>query len=169
MSNIQFTAGIGSSFCFALADKASELKCSANPSYSSLRYEDQCVVSRQSTSIQTTLTRWMGTAINAIGELTLLDLSLPGTHDTLTNDLSLQASDGGADGLIIFAELLHNYSRIVPDGIEDWIRQQSQTQDLDIKQQLDNGVRFLDLRQMYEYTDEGTEVGKCTCSLKHKC
>jgi hypothetical protein len=58
--------------------------------------------------------------------LTLLDLSLPGSHDTLSYDLSTRVSDGGADDFIKLAEVLHEYTKIVPTGIEDFIRQQSQ-------------------------------------------
>lgn len=86
--------------------------------------------------------------------MTLLDLSLPGTHDTLTYDLSTIVSDGGVDDMILFAQLLHKYEEKFPDSIEDFIRQQAQTQDLDVLEQLDNGVRFLDFRIMYEYSDD---------------
>jgi hypothetical protein len=43
------------------------------------------------------LANWMGVAMPAIKDLSLLDLSLPGTHDSLTYDLSLTTSDGGID------------------------------------------------------------------------
>jgi hypothetical protein len=95
----------------------------------------------------------MGNMRDSIGHLTLLDLSLPGTHDTLTYDLSLRVSDGGIDGSDVLAELLHNYTAIIPNGIEDYIRQQAQTHDLDIVSQLNNGMRFIDFRQMFEYSD----------------
>ena len=72
----------------------------------------------------------------------------------LTYDLSTTVSDGGADGMDHFAEVLHRFHRGVPGDIEDFIRQQAQTQALSIQQQLDNGIRFLDLRMMYEYTDK---------------
>ena len=57
-------------------------------------------------------------------------------------DLSLIVSDGGVDGSDKLAEILHDYSHLVPNGIEDYIRQQSQTQDLDITTQLNNGIQF---------------------------
>jgi hypothetical protein len=40
------------------------------------------------------------------------------------------------------------------DFIEDFIRSGAQTQDLTVTQQLDAGIRFLDVRMMLEYTDE---------------
>ena len=39
----------------------------------------------------------MGSLNDVIGNLTILDLSLPGTHDSLTYDLSTTISDGGID------------------------------------------------------------------------
>ena len=94
----------------------------------------------------------MGYLKKMIDSLTLLDLSLPGTHDTLTHDLSLQTSDAGIDDLEKLAELLHNYTLLVPNGIEDYIRQQAQTQAINIVDQLNNGVRFLDVIHSPSYT-----------------
>ena len=48
----------------------------------------------------------------------------------------------------MFASLMHNYSHVVPGGIEDFIRQQAITQKLNVTQQLDAGVRFFDFRVM---------------------
>jgi len=47
--------------------------------------------------VDSNLANWMGVAMPAIKDLSLLDLSLPGTHDSLTYDLSLTTSDGGID------------------------------------------------------------------------
>lgn len=116
-----------------------------------INYEDKCPVSWS--TVPSFLPNWMGNMNVAIGNLTLLDISLPGTHDTLTYDLSTTVSDGGADDYYLLAELLHKFDKIIPTGLEDWIRQQSQTQELNITSQLDNGVRFVDFRQMYEYSD----------------
>lgn len=117
-----------------------------------IRYDDTCSVERAPLSPY--LGSWMGSNLDAIGHLSLLDISLPGTHDTLTYDLSLITSDGGVDGSDTLAKILHDYESIVPDSIEDFLRQQAQTHQLDIIEQLNNGMRFLDLRIMYEYSDE---------------
>ena len=122
------------------------------------RYADTCSVFRPTPS--SFLTNWMGSTQKAIGDLTLLDLSLPGSHDTLTDDLSLIVSDGGIDGSTKLAEIMHDYSKLIPNSCEDYIRQQSQTQDLDITTQLDNGIRFFDLRVMYEYSSNKTSNGE---------
>jgi len=87
--------------------------------------------------------------VPAFAELTLLDLSLPGTHDSLSYDLSLTVSDAGIDDQTAFADLLHNLGPLFP-GIEDYIRQQAQTHGLNISSQLSAGMRFIDARVMRE-------------------
>ena len=132
--------------------KVKGIKHSLPESDNTVYYPDRCPVEWPATP--SFLPDWMSNMLPVIGQLTLLDLSLPGTHDTLTYDLSLQTSDGGVDGHDVFAELMHNYTSVVPDGIEDFIRQQAQTQGMDITYQLNNGIRFIDYRMMLEYGDE---------------
>lgn len=103
------------------------------------------------------LANWMGELMSVLGDSSLLDLSLPGTHDTLTYDLSTTVSEGGIEEFYKLAELLHNKTDIIPDFIEDFMRSGAQTQDLTITQQLDAGIRFLDVRMMLEYTDDTPE------------
>ena len=43
------------------------------------------------------LANWMGKSLPIIENQTLLDLSLPGTHDTLTYDLSERVADNAND------------------------------------------------------------------------
>jgi len=139
----------------ALCGGSSKEDGGSNHPSSLYRYDDTCPVKRPIES--PVLSSWMAHTMPVIEHLTLLDLSLPGTHDTLSYDLSTRVSDGGADDFIKLAEVLHQYTKVVPTGAEDYIRQQSQTQDLDITTQLNNGVRFLDLRIMYEYTDKNPD------------
>jgi len=121
-----------------------------------LIYEDECPLTPTAEHFPE-LANWMGLIHSAIKDSPFLALSLPGTHDTLTYDLSLRTSDGGVDDMDAFAEVLHKYSAIVPNGIEDFIRTQAITQKLTITQQLDAGVRFLDFRVMQEYQDASKE------------
>eukprot|EP00605_Chrysophyceae_sp_TOSAG23-4_P000429 GSChrysophyteH1.ASY1.ANO1.486.1 assembled CDS len=98
-----------------------------------IRFDDTCPVERHaSESSVDFLSNWMGKLSGAgiYDKLTLLDLSLPGTHDTLTYDLSTRVSDGGADDEVVLAELLHSHDRAVPDVLGDFVRQQAQTQGL---------------------------------------
>lgn len=117
-----------------------------------LVFDDTCPMDYDDAS-EIFLPNWMGNIMSVIGDAPLLNLSLPGTHDTLTFDLSLTVSDGGIDEYYKLAELLHNYTAVVPDVIEDFMRSGAQTQDLTVTQQLDAGIRFLDIRMMLEYTE----------------
>lgn len=87
-----------------------------------------------------------------LNDITLLDLCLPGTHDSLSYDLSLTVSAEGFGKLHALAALLHTLSggrvRILPGEMEDFFRMQAKTQQLSLTQQLDNGIRFIDFRLM---------------------
>ena len=122
-----------------------------------LTFDDQCPTLDVQSGDETKdkfLENWMGQVFPLNPKLTLLDLSLPGTHDTLSYDLSLRVSDGGIDNLQKLAALLHVSTSVIPDSLEDYMREQGQTQGLTVTQQLDAGNRFLDLRLMYEYQDK---------------
>ena len=85
----------------------------------------------------------------------LVDLSLPGTHDALSYDLSLTVSEDGIDNLTRLAELLHTlsggYLHLLPGDLEEFFRMQGKTQQLTLPQQLDNGIRFMDVRIIWEH------------------
>lgn len=93
------------------------------------------------------LPNWMGHVWPAIKGLTILDLSLPGTHDTMTYDLSTSVADGGLDDYEILSDLLHDLGTIIP-VVGEFIQPQAQTQNLNLTEQLNNGIRFLDFRTM---------------------
>jgi nicotinamidase/pyrazinamidase len=95
------------------------------------------------------LSNWMGTNMFALANSTFLDLSLPGTHDTMTYDLSTTISDGGIDDYPELAAALNFLSPIIPDSIDEFAIAQATTQGLTVTQQLDAGIRFLDFRIMY--------------------
>jgi hypothetical protein len=100
----------------------------------------------------------MGHLVNASTNsqsFVLTDLSLPGTHDSFTYDLSLTVSDDGLDDMRALADLLHFLSpggtlHILPGDFEEFFRLQAKTQQLTITQQLDNGIRFVDCRIMMQ-------------------
>ena len=115
------------------------------------------------------LPSWMGTLLNStqsnnsnapgphrsgFANLTLSDISLPGTHDTLSYDLSLEISDDGLERFDQLNRLLHAFSggtiQLLPGELEDFLRDQSKTQRLNITEQLNGGVRFLDIRIIME-------------------
>jgi hypothetical protein len=67
----------------------------------------------------------MGALAPIIADQTILGLALPGTHDTLTYDLSLVVSDGGIDGEEGIAEILHLISELnATPTVWPWIDKQ---------------------------------------------
>jgi hypothetical protein len=93
---------------------------------------------------------WMGMLHPFLQNLTLLDLSLPGTHDTMTFDLSTTVSDNANDLPANIASLLHEFhTELQWLEIGNFMRNQSKTQGLSITEQLDAGVRFVDFRTIF--------------------
>ena len=138
-------------------------RCEANENYllvedssnDNTTFADRCPsdVSHHDSIADPFLANWMGRLRETVGAASILDLSLPGSHDTLTYNLSLKISDGGIDNYPDIAAALHEMDKIVPNRISDFIRLQAQTHALNITSQLDNGIRFFDLRLMMEVTD----------------
>ena len=91
-------------------NKNSNSKNSMNNYY----FDDTCPVNYPTTPTSSFLSNWMSEILPVIKDLTLLDLSYPGTHDTLTYDLSTIVSEGGIDDALILAEILHNYTSVIP-------------------------------------------------------
>lgn len=102
------------------------------------------------------LPNWMGLTMAAIENQTLSDLSLPGTHDSITYDLSTVISDGGIDDYPELSELIHDFGNLDPAG--KFLKSQAQTHTANITQQLDGGIRFIDFRIMYE---SGSKDWRC--------
>ena len=92
------------------------------------------------------LPNWIGTLLPAIGNLSLLDLALPGTHDSMSYDLSTTISDGANDLPPAISWILHEFSNLTPG---DFIRDQAVTQSLTLTEQLNAGIRFIDFRVMF--------------------
>ena len=95
------------------------------------------------------LDSWMGDLQPLLGNLTLFDLALPGTHDTLTYDLSTTVADNANDLPSWVAWLLHTFHSLGAGVIGEFIRESAITQELNITQQLEAGIRYLDLRTIY--------------------
>ena len=90
----------------------------------------------------------MGALAPVISNLTLMDLSLPGTHDTLTNDLSSTVAQNANDLPTWASWLLHTFHSV--DGfVGEFIRSNAKTQILNVTGQLHAGARFLDLRTTF--------------------
>lgn len=94
---------------------------------------------------------WMGRVGGLLAKQSLLDLTLPGTHDTMTYDLSTAISNAGIDDYPTLAGLLSEFGSLGEIG--EYMRKQATTQALSITQQLDAGIRFLDFRVMHTNGD----------------
>jgi len=146
-----------------LANKCVDMKLDAGGRYISEMAE--CRAHSEVPDDANILPSWMGTLINmtqsnnsdasgphrsGFSNLTLSDISLPGTHDTLSYDLSLEISDDGLERFDKVDRLLHAFSggtiQLLPGELEGFLRDQSKTQRLNITEQLNGGVRFLDIR-----------------------
>ena len=102
---------------------------------------------------------WMSNLmdISSFSSAPLSSLTLPGTHDSLSYDLSLTVSADGLDGMKEISKWLRKISIVRPNEIEEFMRLQAETQKLDIVQQLDNGIRFIDFRIAFEQSGSGVE------------
>ena len=105
------------------------------------------------------LANWMGEMESVIANQTLLDLSLPGSHDTMTYDLSTALSDGYEGLPSIVTTILHELTPLVAG---QFIRDQGRTQGLNLTAQLDGGVRFIDFRIMFTSSLPESAEGKAT-------
>lgn len=93
---------------------------------------------------------WMGELAPVIGNLTILDLSLPGTHDTMTFDMSTTIADEANDIPAWMAHVLHDIAPLINIWqVGEFIHNQSKSQGLTITEQLDSGIRFIDFRMTY--------------------
>jgi hypothetical protein len=88
----------------------------------------------------------MACLLPLISNLTVLDLQLPGTHDTLTFNLSDRIADNANNISPQLAQFLHDVIRPPIGFVGAFIKSMAVTQLRNISQQLDAGVRFLDLR-----------------------
>eukprot|EP00931_Biecheleriopsis_adriatica_P086836 TRINITY_DN61407_c0_g1_i1.p1 TRINITY_DN61407_c0_g1~~TRINITY_DN61407_c0_g1_i1.p1 ORF type:complete len:485 (-),score=59.80 TRINITY_DN61407_c0_g1_i1:131-1537(-) len=111
-----------------------------------LRFPVLSLLLGQAWSQDLDLSNWMGQLEPVIGNVTLLDLSLPGAHDAMTYDLSNSLSDGYEGLGPVVSGLLH---KVTPHVAGSFIRSQSQTQGINLTSMLDAGTRFIDFRIMY--------------------
>lgn len=105
---------------------------------------------RSHTFDPTFMSHWMGTLAPALGNLTLLDMSLPGTHDSMTWDLSDTISDHASNMPEEVANILHDLHQFINDThVGPFIHTEAQSQRLNVTEQLDAGIRFFDFRTAY--------------------
>lgn len=111
------------------------------------------------------LSNWMGQLAPVLGSATVLDLSVPGAHDTMTFDLSTSLSDGYEGLNPTISALFH---AVTPLLAGHFTRHLAQTQGLNITQLLDAGVRYIDYRVMYS-TAPDRAISKKDWYCLHGC
>ncbi|XP_037680588.1 PI-PLC X domain-containing protein 1 [Choloepus didactylus] len=84
---------------------------------------------------------WMSELLPGLWDLPLHHLSIPGSHDTMTYCLSRTSPVSRKESW-----LLQLVSKVVPCVMQPVVLKWSITQVLTVKEQLDTGVRYLDLR-----------------------
>ena len=113
------------------------------------------------------LSDWMGHLLPVLGNETVMDLGLPGTHDTLTYDLSETVAQNANDLPSWLSWLLHTFHSA--DGfVGRFIRGEAQTQNFDVTQQLEAGMRFLDIRFVYS-AGPSSAVSSKVSVVKERC
>jgi hypothetical protein len=112
------------------------------------------------------LAGWLGELKPILGDATVLDLSWPGTHDTGTYDLSdivskhpfatSDISDTGTEWWDEFATGVVGYAtNVMPEAV----RLMGQAQGIDIIDQMNGGIRFIDFRIDFTHTAEFAGIG----------
>uniref|UniRef100_D3Z5Z4 Phosphatidylinositol-specific phospholipase C, X domain containing 1 n=1 Tax=Mus musculus TaxID=10090 RepID=D3Z5Z4_MOUSE len=97
---------------------------------------------------------WMSQLCPQLWDVPLHHLSIPGSHDTMTYCLNRKSRISRASSW-----LLHLLGRVVPFITGPVVMKWSVTQTLDVTQQLDAGVRYLDLR--IAHAPEGSTRNLC--------
>jgi len=96
------------------------------------------------------LQNWMGHLTPIIKDVTMNDISVSGSHDSGTYDLSTTFADDANDLPTWLSPILHNLAGLIDKSkLGPWIRNQAKTQGLTFTQQLDSGLRFIDFRIDY--------------------
>jgi len=92
---------------------------------------------------------WMGSLLDLIGDMTILDLALPASHDAMTADLStIIPKNADLASINAHSQTLHFLTSLADLlGISlEFLRDQAKNQRLSLTDQLNSGVRFLDFR-----------------------
>ena len=112
------------------------------------------------------LANWQACSGPIIANLSVLDLALPGSHDTMTYDLSTALSDGYEGLPLPVSKILHALTPLVAG---EFIRDQGRTQGVNITAQLEGGLRFIDFRTLYTGAPAGHPKDKTGWYCLHGC
>uniref|UniRef100_S4RA09 Zgc:112023 n=1 Tax=Petromyzon marinus TaxID=7757 RepID=S4RA09_PETMA len=99
---------------------------------------------------------WMAGLPEALWDIPLCHLAIPGSHDTMTFDLDATSSLEPSQ-----PQILHTLLQVVPCITRPIIYSYSHTQDFGVSGQLDIGVRYFDLR-IAHYEKDPAEILRYT-------
>lgn len=89
------------------------------------------------------LSDWIGQSLHLIGDRTLKNMTMPGTHDSGAYYLSNKVIPGDASGMVEAAIYI---SEDLGIPVEDVITPWSLAQDRDLYKQMEAGIRYIDFR-----------------------
>lgn len=102
--------------------------------------DDRCLRTEKATATLKDLSNWMSKA--ELNATRLLDITLPGTHNSAAFDLTTELNTNDPD-----YDTVEKGTFNIPDAvISQWICGYALTQSLSLSEQLQAGARFLDLR-----------------------
>ncbi|XP_028977298.1 PI-PLC X domain-containing protein 1 [Esox lucius] len=112
-------------------------------------------VVRQASLKELPLDSWMGHLPSALWEVPLWNLAIPGSHNAIT--YCLDKSDRSPVDLTQ-PDLLQKLDKYMKPLIRPFFHKWGVTQELTVKEQLDSGVRYLDLRIAHRPNDTTTDL-----------
>jgi hypothetical protein len=107
--------------------------------------DDRCLRTEKDTSLLFDLSNWMS-KLESPDTVRLLDITLPGTHNSAAYDLATELNKNDPD----YATVQDGTFSIPEDFISQWICGYALTQSLSLSEQLQAGVRYLDVRIDYD-------------------
>jgi hypothetical protein len=107
--------------------------------------DDRCLRTEKNTGNLFDLSNWMS-KLESPETVRLLDITLPGTHNSAAYDLATDLNENDPD----YATVEDGTFSIPEDFISQWICGYALTQSLSLSEQLQAGVRYLDIRIDYD-------------------
>ncbi|CAJ1937930.1 unnamed protein product [Cylindrotheca closterium] len=102
--------------------------------------DDRCLRTEKNTANSKDLSNWMSK--RNLTSTRLLDLTLPGTHNSAAFDLTTELNTNDPD----YSTVEEGTFRIPDSVVSQWICGYALTQSLSLSEQLQAGIRYLDLR-----------------------
>jgi len=94
---------------------------------------------------------WIGDSLGVIGNLTLKNLTLPGTHDSGAYYLTDVPMPGAQASIV---QALSQLAQILNESYAEVAKKWAQSQDKTFYQQMQGGIRYFDLRSGWNQTTQ---------------